>query len=265
MEKVTSSDGTQIAFDRQGDGPALIQVNGAFSYRGYPNSVKLSEKLAPDFTVINYDRRGRGDSGDSQKYAVEREIEDIEALINAVGGKAYVYGVSSGSVLALRAAASGLNIEKMVLFQPPVIVDTTGHLPPADFVEQLDALVAADKRSDAAKYFMVNGMGAPSFAITMMKLMPVWKKLKAVANTLPYDLAVMGDTINGKPLAEKPWGAVKAPTQVLAGGKSVARVQTAAKAMAEALPNGEYKVVDKYSFEIPADQAAPLLKQYFLG
>ena len=115
MEKVTSKDGTEIAFDRSGEGPPVILVGGAFSYRKFPGLVQLSELLAPRFTVINFDRRGRGESGDTKPYAVEREIEDLEVLIAAAGGSASVWGLSSGAALALDAAARGLGIEKLAL------------------------------------------------------------------------------------------------------------------------------------------------------
>src|SRR6266496_5041866 len=133
MNQVMSKDGTVIAFDRSGNGPAVILVGGAFQYRAIdPPTVQLAKRLASHFTVFHYDRRGRGDSGDTQPYAVEREIEDLEALIKEAGGSAFVFGMSSGAVLAVDAAAQGASIEKMALYEPPVMVEGGGHRPPAD-------------------------------------------------------------------------------------------------------------------------------------
>jgi pimeloyl-ACP methyl ester carboxylesterase len=142
MKKVISKDGTTIAYDQLGNGPTVILVGGAFSYRLFPGSVQLTEILAKHFTVINYDRRGRGDSGNTLPYAVEREIEDLEALIKEAGGTASVWGMSSGAVLALRAAASGLNFKKLSLYQPPFILDNSRPLPPANLVMQLNEMIA---------------------------------------------------------------------------------------------------------------------------
>src|ERR1700675_2555861 len=151
-DTVRSKDGTTIAYDRSGDGPPLILVSGAMGTKAH--AVELASQLAPTFTVFTYDRRGRGDSGDTEPYAVEREIEDLEAVIGAAGGSAFVYGHSSGAVLALRAAAAGLDIPKLALHEPPFIVDDSHAPVPDDVVEHLDELIAADKPGDAVAYFM---------------------------------------------------------------------------------------------------------------
>jgi len=173
-------------------------VAGAFSYRKYPASVQLADLLAQHFTVFNYDRRGRGDSGDTKPYAVEREIEDIHALIDVADGSAYVWGLSSGAILALEAAASGLAINKLALQEPPLFVNATDRQPPQDFAAHLTDLITSDRRDEAVKYFMTEGMGAPGFVIPLMHLMPgAWAQLKAVAHTLPYDAQLWEATQRG--------------------------------------------------------------------
>lgn len=263
MEKVHSSDGTAIAFDRTGDGPSVIMVSGAFSYRHFPKTVQIAELLSKDFTVINYDRRGRGDSGDTPPYAIEREIEDIQALIDAAGGSAYVWGMSSGAVLSLRAAAAGLNIKKLALYQPPFVVDDSGPLPPADFAQRLDEMIAADRRSEAVKFFMTKGMGAPAFFINLMRLFPVWKRLKAVAHTLPYDFAIMGDTVWGKPLSAEQWSAVTVPTLVMDGEKSPKRARHAAAAISQVLPEAQHTTLKGQGIDVAPTAIAPATAQFF--
>src|SRR5258708_33761527 len=149
MQSVISKDGQTIASDRPGRGPAVILVAGAFSYRKYPGSVQLAELLAQHFPVFNYDRRGRGDSGDTKPYAVEREIDDIQVLIEAAGGEAFVWSLSSGAILALAAAASGLAITKLALQEPPLFVNATHRQPPQNFTKHVTALIASDQRGEA--------------------------------------------------------------------------------------------------------------------
>jgi pimeloyl-ACP methyl ester carboxylesterase len=151
VNTVRSKDGTTIAFDRTGQGPPLIVVGGAFSYRRWKGLLRLGELLAETFTIVNYDRRGRGDSGDTPPYAVQREIEDLDALIEASGGSAFVWGISSGGVLALRAASRGLPIEKLAIYQPPFMLDGDGHQPPPDFAARLEELTAAGRRGEAVR------------------------------------------------------------------------------------------------------------------
>jgi pimeloyl-ACP methyl ester carboxylesterase len=237
-----SSDGTRIAFEKSGDGPAVILVSSALADRS--DTKKLAGLLAEHFTVVNYDRRGRGASADSASYAVEREIEDIAALIDHVGGSASVFGSSSGAVLALRAAAAGLKAERLALYEPPFSVARDDFGPPAGFAGQIDALIAEDRRSEAVKAFMVKAQGMPSFMVGSMRLMPgVWSSLKGLAHTLPYDIAVMGDTQQGKPLSSEPWSAATAPTLVLTGSKSPEGFQRAARALTEVLPDASHRML----------------------
>ena len=161
MKSVVSRDGTAIAYDQVGQGPAVILVAGAFSSRTYPAQVQLADLLAEHFTVFNYDRRGRGDSGDTAPYAVERAIEDLQALIEAAGGSASVWGLSSGAMLALTAAARGLAIKKLALQESPLFVAAQDRQPPQDFVEHLTTLIAMGRQGDAVTYFMTKGMALP--------------------------------------------------------------------------------------------------------
>jgi pimeloyl-ACP methyl ester carboxylesterase len=240
MDKVMSADGTHIAFDRIGEGPAVILVASALADRS--DAAKLAGLLGARFTVINYDRRGRGDSGDITPYAVEREVEDLDALIDGAGGSACVFGSSSGSVLALRAAASGLNISRLAVYEPPFRVD--GAALPAGFQAQLEQLLAADRRSDAVKYFMRTDMSVPAVVLGLIRLLPgTWRKMTAMAHTLPYEYAVMGDTLSGRPLSAKPWAGVTMPTLVMSGSRSPARLRSAAATLTGVLPNAEHRTL----------------------
>ena len=264
MSSVRSPDGTAIAYDELGAGPPVILVGGAFSFRKYRRSVELAELLAEHFTVFNYDRRGRGDSGDTVPYSVEREIEDLAALIELAGSSVCVWGQSSGGVLALRAAAAGLAIEKLAIFEPPFRLDADGDPPPPDFATRLEQLVATDRRDAAVRYFMTKGMGAPGFFISLMRLSPrLWSRLTAVAHTLPYDVAVMGDTIEGKPLSPSDWGSVRAETLVLSGAKSPERAGNGARALADVLPNARHEALAGQSYNIKMKPMAPVLREFF--
>src|ERR1700722_18263063 len=239
MQTTASRDGTIIAYDREGEGDPLVLVPGAFGYRRYPGQVKLAGLLAARFTVYSYDRRGRGDSGDAKPYAVEREIEDLAAVINAAGEHAHVWGLSSGAVLALEAAAAGLPIRRLAVHEPPLVVDPADRRPPTDLLQQVTARIAAGQRGAAVRYFMVDGMGAPAFVPTMLRLMPkAWKALTAVAHTLPYDAAIMRGYMEGRPLPAGQWESVTMPTLVMcgAGKKTPAFPVHAAQSAAAALP-----------------------------
>jgi pimeloyl-ACP methyl ester carboxylesterase len=264
MSKVISKDGTSIAYDQQGAGPAVILVGGALNSRTFGLMGPLVPLLEPRFIVINYDRRGRGESGDTQPYAVEREIEDIEALIDAVGGSAFVYGSSSGAALALEAANTlGSKIKKLVAYEAPFVVDSSRAPVPADFVAHLTELVAADRRGAAVKYFMTRGVGVPAPFVAMMQVMPAWLKLKAMANTLPYDAATLRDAGAGKPLPPRRWANITAPTLVACGGKSPAWMRHAMQSLAGALPDAQYRILLGQTHIVKAEAIAPLLTEFF--
>ncbi|GGU25744.1 alpha/beta fold hydrolase [Streptomyces coeruleorubidus] len=240
--RVVSADGTEIAFEQSGSGPAVVLVASALADRS--DTTRLAALLAEHFTVINYDRRGRGASGDADAYAVEREIEDIAALVEYVGGSASLFGSSSGAVLALRAAAAGVNTERLALYEPPFVVADGDDGPPRDLARQVTALLAQGRDSDAVKYFMTRVQGMPGIAVFFMRLMPkVWANLTRLARTLPYDIAVMGDTQQGKPLNAEEWKGASVPTRVLTGGKSPAAFQRAARAVTEILPQADHRTL----------------------
>nr|WP_256124208.1 alpha/beta hydrolase [Paenibacillus chitinolyticus] len=268
MDSVISKDGTKIVYDKTGQGPALILVTGAFSYRKFPGQVQLAELLSGQFTVYNYDRRGRGDSGDKQPYAIEREIEDLQAVIDEAGGSAFVWGLSSGAVLALQAAASGAGIAKLALHEPPFVVDPADRKPPNNFTAHVSELIAAGRRAEAIKYFMTQGMGAPSFVVGMMKLMPsVWSNLMAVAHTLPYDAALLDGYLEGTPLPAELWRSVTLPVLVLEGTESPAGLRHGAQALAHALANA--RLLSKkglgHTKKLPAKLISTELSAFFTG
>lgn len=262
---VRSKDGTSIAYDSAGDGPALILVGGAFSYRRYKSWVQLAELLAPRFRVISYDRRGRGDSGDASHYEVEREIEDLDALVQAAGGPADVFGMSSGGVLALRAAVAGVPFSRAVVYQPPFNVDSSGHQPPPDFAQRLDELVASSRRGAAVSYFMRQGMGAPRVIVGFLRVArPIWSNLEEVAHTLPYDYAVMDGAVAGKPLAREPWASITTPTLVVDGGRSPASLRHAADALGYRMANAERLTLEGQSHNLSMKVLAPVLEDFLL-
>lgn len=259
MKNVISKDGTSIAYDQIGSGFPLILVDGALCSRAFGPMPKLAKLLADNFTVINYDRRGRNESGDNKPYAPEREIEDIEALINAVGGSAFVAGISSGAALTIASAAHGLNIPKIALYEPPFMVDDGGHHPPADSEGQLKTMIAENRRGDAVKFFMKDMVGLPGIFTFIMKLTPIWPKLKGVAHTLPYDAAVMGDFS----LPEKKAASVKTPTLISGGDKSQVSLQHAVKRLAEVMPNSQLQILKGQTHNVSEKVLAPVLIEFF--
>jgi pimeloyl-ACP methyl ester carboxylesterase len=262
MSTALSRDGTPIAYTRSGDGPPVIVVDGALCYRASGPSGPLAAELAPLFTVLTYDRRGRGESGDAAGYAVEREVEDIEALINEAGGWAYVYGSSSGAVRALEAAARLEGVRKLALYEAPFVVDDSGPVRPDDYLDRLDALVAGDRRAAAVSMFM-RTVGVPAVVVAMMRLMPAWPKLKRVAHTLPYDFRVLGDTGSGRPLPADRWASVTAPALVMDGGKSPAYLRNGMRALAEVLVVAEYRTLEGQTHLLKPRAVAPVLVDFF--
>ena len=263
MQKTISRDGTPIAFDRIGAGPALIVVDGALCYRAQGPSGPLAAQLSRHFTVFTYDRRGRGDSGNGSTYATEREIEDIEALIREAGGTAFVYGLSSGAALALEAGHRGLPITKLVLYEAPFVVDDTRRPIPTDFLAQLNTALASGNRGRAVKLFM-GLVGVPALFVAMMRLLPVWSKLTAVAHTLPHDILLVKDHERGEPLCRTRWAGATMPTLVMDGEKSPAWMRNAMRALAEVLPNATYRTLPGQTHIIKAGaHVVPLVE--FLG
>jgi pimeloyl-ACP methyl ester carboxylesterase len=265
---VTSKDGTSIAFERSGTGPAIVLVSAALADRD--GTSKLARHLARKFTVINYDRRGRGKSSDTHPYAVEREVEDIDALIDGAGGSAYLFGSSSGSVLALEATDKlGNKVKGLSMYEPPFIIDDSHPPMPDEFSVQIEQLVAAGRGSDAVRLFFTRGMGIPSGFVTMMRLlMPGWSKMVGMAHTIPYDLAVLAGTQTGKPLPARRWASVQAPTLVMVGGRSEAFFHTGAKALVASLPHARYRVLegrDHSAILMASQDIAAAVDEFFLS
>jgi pimeloyl-ACP methyl ester carboxylesterase len=220
---------------------------------------KLAPLLARDFTVFMYDRRGRGDSGDTAPYAVEREIDDLDALIREAGGSAFVYAVSSGAALALEAAASRLSIKKLALYEAPFMVGTPAHEPPGDHQSQLVRLIAEGRRGDAVKYYMKDIMGMPALLVMLFRVLPMWSKLKAVAPSLPYDSAIMGDFS----LPTRRVASLTTPTLVISGEKSMPVLRDAARALSDAIPGAQLRTLPGQTHNVAAAALAPVLKEFF--
>jgi pimeloyl-ACP methyl ester carboxylesterase len=254
---VTSTDGTQIAFDRIGQGPPVVVVSGIFCDRQSTQS--LADQLAGQCSVINYDRRGRGESGDTAPYAVEREVEDLHALITEAGGAASVYGHSSGAGLAVNAAAGGLPITRLVLHEPPYGPDDEDSKRNArELAENIRAAVAGDRRADAIKLFMADS-GLPPELVDGMASDP---KILALAPTMPYDHEVMGDFSRGGTIPEDLVRAIGVPTLVIAGGSSPDFFQDAAARIAEILPNSTLTELEGHGHDAPADVVAPVVADF---
>lgn len=263
MKRVTSKDGTTIAFDQSGNGPAVVLVAGALGVHSHPMFTELAEHLAPHFRVFNYDRRGRGDSGDTQPYAVEREVEDIEALIDEAGGSAFLYGLSSGAALALESANKLPNkVKKLALYEPPFLVDDTHPPLPKDYVQQVNEMVAAGRRGDAVALFM-RIVGVPEEFIPQMRDMAMWPEMEKVAHTLAYDGAIMGDNQSGKPLPPNQWASATSPTLVIVGGESEAFFQNGTQALVDILPNAQRRTLKGQTHEVSAEALAPVLVEFF--
>jgi pimeloyl-ACP methyl ester carboxylesterase len=263
MNTVRSKDGTTIAFDRSGSGPALILVGGALSTRG--NAADVASRLASRFTVYGYDRRGRGDSGDTLPYAVEREIEDLAALIAEAGGSAFVMGKSSGGILGLEAAAHGLAITTLAVYEPPLIVDMDGPLLPAGFADYLAKLASSGHPGDAVEAFMTTALGMPAEAVAGMRQAPGWAGLEAMAPTLAYDLIISGPVETGsrEPLAR--WASVRVPVLVMDGGASPAWMRNGARALAGTLTNSTPVTLDGQTHAVDPAMLAGALEEFFGG
>jgi pimeloyl-ACP methyl ester carboxylesterase len=256
MNTVTSKDGTTIAFDRMGQGSPVVLVSGGSTDR--TANAPVAALLASDFAVFNYDRRGRGPSGDTPPYAVEREVEDIDAVIGATGGSAFLYGTSSGAALALEAAASGLAISKLALWEPPFVIDENFR-PPKDQVEQYNTMIAEGRRGDAVEYFMTRVVGMPPDFVTDARTQPWWAATEALAHTLAYDAIIMGDYSVPTERA----ALVTTPALVMVGGASFPFFRETAEALANALPNGQTRTLEGQTHDVDPAVVAPALKEFF--
>ncbi|WP_426241488.1 alpha/beta fold hydrolase [Nocardioides sp. LHG3406-4] len=260
-----STDGTRIAYDVTGTGPALVIVDGALCQRSMGPARGLASALAGDFSVHTYDRRGRGESDPgATAYSPQREIEDLAAVIGAAGGSAHVFSASSGAALALAGAAAGLPIERLVAYEAPFIVDDT-HVPhDPDLGERSRALVEGGRPGDAVRLFM-RTVGVPGPMLALMRLLPVWKKLTGAAHTLPHDYAIVLEHQQGRPLPDGVYAGSTTPTLVIAGGKSPAYMRNSQAAIAAAVPDARLETLPGQTHMIKAKVVAPVVTRHLLG
>lgn len=256
-----SADGTVIAFNAWGEGEPLIIIDGATAYPAInPLNEQVGRLLSDQFRTYAYDRRGRGESTDTAPYSIAREIEDIAALIEVAGAPATVFGWSSGAVLALDAAAAGLPITRLALFEPPFVVDDARPPLPSDYVERLEAAVAAGRPGDAAELFLTAAVGMPAEAVEGIRQSEFWPVMKAVAPTISYDGRIMGTTMSGAPLPQDRWAGVTVPTLVMHGTGTFPFIVTAARALADLLPTATLRPVKGEQHSASADVLAAALR-----
>ena len=262
MPFVTSKDGTRIGYSVVGAGPAIVLVDGALCWRSSGPSGPLAEQLKDRFTVYTYDRRGRGESGDVKPYAIAREVEDLDAVIDAAGGTAAVYAISSGVPLSLAAADTldGSKITKMVLYEAPLYTDQTRIADPT-YVPRMTRFINAGNHAGAIRLFMRN-VGVPGFGILMMQLMGIIRKLAAVATTLAYDTALCSPYWTSSPPPRGTWSHVAMPVLNIGGGRSDAWMQNAQVAISKVLPNAMHKTLPGQNHMVAAAAIAPMIKEF---
>ena len=256
-EFAVSKDGTRIAYDITGKGPTLIVVAGALGYRDFPYLRGFVADFAKDFRVVIYDRRGRGGSGDTQPYSVDKEIDDLEAVVRAAGAPAIVLGSSSGAALVLEAAARGVPMRALVAFEPPYMVGEHRRPNHARYEAEVRGYVARDDRAGAVSLFM-RTVGVPRLFVGMMRLMPIWKKLKGVAHTLPYDAAIM----NNFELPTSRLQSIRVPTLVVGGGKSPAALKAAVRSVGDSIPGALVVEVPNQTHAIKGAALAPVVREF---
>lgn len=262
MKTVTSKDGTAIAFDQWGSGPAIILVDGALQYRAFDQGmVQLAELLSQHFTVLHYDRRGRGDSTDTLPYALEREIEDIEAIIDEAGGSASLYGISSGAALAMEAAITLPNkVSKLAMFEAPYNDDEAARQAWKEYVKQLRALLADGRKGDAVGLFMML-VGASAEDVEGIRQTPMWPLWESIGHTLAYDhIAALGEEAA---IPTERAARVAMPALVMDGSESFPFMHTTALTLANAMPKGQHHTVEGQTHEVSAEALAPVLIDFF--
>lgn len=259
----TAADGTEISYTDWGVGDPIIIVDGATSYPAInPSDEEIGRLLADSFRTFAYDRRGRGESTDTPPYCVEREIEDLAALIDIAGAPVTVFGWSSGAVLALDAASAGLPITRLALFEPPFIVDDSRAPLPSDYVERLDAALADGRPDDAVELFLTAAVGVPADWVAEMRAEPVWPVLEEVASTIAYDGRIMGSTMSGNPLPTDRWVGLDIPTLVMRGTGAEPFIEAGTTALSEMLPNATLLTVDGAEHTAPPDVVAAVLREF---
>jgi pimeloyl-ACP methyl ester carboxylesterase len=259
MNTVISKDGTPIAFDRSGEGAPIILVVGAFNDRS--TGAPLAATLSEHFTVFNYDRRGRGASGDSTLYAIEREIEDLAALLDEAGGSASVFGYSSGAILALKAAARGPALSRLALYEPPFLLEDGFPKLAQEISVRLTELLSSGRRGDAVELYQMELVGIPAETVAQLRHAPFRPALENIAHTLVYDATLTGDM----PVLAEQLPSITVPTLVISGGNSQARVRSAAQTLAGTLPNARHRSLSGQTHDIVPEVLAPVLEAFFKG
>lgn len=261
LNNIESKDGTYIAFDKSGKGPALIIVSGALSYRAMDEDKKLVSAFSKYFTVYVYDRRGRGESTDTEPYSVDREIEDIEGLIKDAGGSAYLFGVSSGAALSLLAASKlgKAKVSKLALYEPPYGTDSEKDK--KEYAEQrkrVNELIDTGKPGDAATFFF-QSIGIPKDAFENIQKSPQWPLMKSIEHTLAYDFAVLNDGAIPVDAAKK----ATMPALVMNGDKSFDFMSVAAKNLSDTMPDAQWKTLKDQTHQAAAEVIVPVLREFF--
>ncbi|WP_395295743.1 alpha/beta fold hydrolase [Kitasatospora hibisci] len=261
MTTVISADGTPIAYSATGTGPAVVLVDGALCHRTFGPSAAIAEQLATHHTVHTYDRRGRGESGDTAPFTVDRGIEDLAAVIAAAGGSAHVLALSSGAALALRAAPRGIGITRLAVYEPPFSTEDGQRERFVQYAADLEAALADDRRGDAVAHFMAFA-GMPSEMVDQMRGAPVWPLFEAVAPTLAYDAEALGAS-TGAVVPADTLAEIAVPTLVIDGGASPELLRAPARAVAAAIPDAEHETLEGQTHEVAADALTPVLLKFF--
>ena len=263
-ELAVSADGTKIAYEVRGSGPTLVIVEGALCHRAMGAFDELAPILADRFTVVGYDRRGRGESEPGTRpYAVQQEVDDLVAVLHGVDPHAFVFGMSSGAALSLEAARQGKLSSPLGVYEPPFILDHSHTPDDPDFTKKLRSLIAAGHRTRAVKAFL-RLMGVPAPVVVVMPLLPMWKKLTAAADTLPNDFEIVSPYRRGRALPDDHYAAISVPTLLIAGGKSPTYMQHAPAAIAAQIPDAATTILEGQTHEVNAEVLAPVLVSHFL-
>lgn len=256
--EVISKDGTKIVYDKYGKGPALICITGALVYRKMPNVEEGYKKLSLYFTVYTYDRRGHGESGDTKPYSIKKEVEDIEAIIKEAGGSAYLYGHSSGAVIALEAALNlGKKVKKIALHDAPYNVDEKSQKESQEFYKKISALLEADRKVDAVEFFL-SSIGMPPEMLDGMRQSPVWPEFKAMAPTILYDETIVGNLVPIEKAKQ-----ITVPALVIYGDKSPPFVATVAESLSKAIPNAKLLILKGQDHFVSPEVITPILVKFF--
>jgi pimeloyl-ACP methyl ester carboxylesterase len=265
-DTVLSADGTAIAYQAEGSesDPVLLRVDGAATYPALdPGRTEFTRRLSGQFRVVSYDRRGRGASEDREVYAVEREIDDVAALLDHFGGHGFIVGLSSGAVLALRCALAGLPIDGLACYEPPFVVSRDRAPVAPDYAERLHVVVSAGRSDEAVNLFMTEAVGMPAAMVDGMAGQPFWPALEQIAHTLVYDARIMGETMHGQPEALRAFADVSVPTLVMNGQASEPWLRAAAKQLTELLPSGTAAELPGQTHDVDPALLADAIGSYF--